>query len=105
MKSLPNNLSKLKTEVDKLDINKLIPVPVDLSKLSNVVKNEVIKKTEYDTKIKSIEDKIADISHLATKTILNGKIIEVKNEIPSISNLATASALTSIENKIPSAVI
>ena len=38
----------LKTEVDKLDIDKLTPVPVDLSKLSNVVKNEVVKKTVCD---------------------------------------------------------
>ena len=40
--ALKTNLSNLKTEVDKLDIDKLIPVPVDLSKLSNVVKNDVI---------------------------------------------------------------
>ena len=102
LKSLSNNLSKLKTEVDKLDIDKLIPVPVDLSKSSNEVKNEVVKKTEYDTKIKSIEDKIPDISNLATKNILNTKINEVKNDIPSISNLATTSALTTVENKIHS---
>ena len=44
LKSLPNNLSNLKTKVDKLDIDKLVPVPVDLSKLSNVGKNEVVKK-------------------------------------------------------------
>ena len=41
-------LATLKTEVDKLDINKLVPVPVDLSKLSDVVKNDVIKKTAHD---------------------------------------------------------
>ena len=52
LKSLLNNLSNLKSEVDKLDIDKLAPVPVDLSKLSNVVKNEVVKKTEYHAKIK-----------------------------------------------------
>ena len=45
---LKPNLSSLKTEVDKLDINKLVPVPVDLSKLSDVVKNYVVKKTVYD---------------------------------------------------------
>ena len=44
---LKTNLANLKTEVDKLDIDKLVPVPTDLSKLSNVVKNDVIKKTEY----------------------------------------------------------
>ena len=42
--ALKSNLASLKTEVDKLDINKLVPVPVDLSKLSEVVKNDV-KKT------------------------------------------------------------
>ena len=56
LKNLPNNLSNLKTIVDKLDIDKLVTVPVDLSKLSNVVKNEVVKKTKYNAKIKSIED-------------------------------------------------
>ena len=44
LKDLPNNLSNSKTEVDKLDIDKLVPAPADLSKLSNVVKNEVVKK-------------------------------------------------------------
>ena len=43
-----NNLSNLKTEVDKLDNNKLVPVPVDLSKLSYAVKNDVVKKVVYD---------------------------------------------------------
>ena len=41
---LKTNLATLKTEVDKLDIDKLVPVPVDLSKLSDVVKNDVVKK-------------------------------------------------------------
>ena len=61
-KKLPNNLNNLKTKVDKVDIYKLLPAPVDLSKLSNVVKNEVVKKIEYSAKVKSIEDKIPDIS-------------------------------------------
>ena len=42
--ALKTNLSSLKTEVDKLDIDKLVPVPNHLSKLSNVVKNDVVKK-------------------------------------------------------------
>ena len=56
LKGLPDNLSILKTKVDKLDIDKLVPVLTDLSKLSNVVKNEAFKKTEYNAKIKNIED-------------------------------------------------
>ena len=45
--ALKSNLASLKTEVDKLDINKLVPVPVDLSKLSDAVKNDVVKKKLY----------------------------------------------------------
>ena len=46
--ALKTNLANLKTEVDKLDIDKLVPIPADLSKLSNVVKNDVVKKIVYD---------------------------------------------------------
>ena len=56
--SLKSNLAILKTEVDKLDVDKLVPVLVDLSKLSDVVKNDVVKKTVYDklvAKINSID--------------------------------------------------
>ena len=42
--ALKANLASLKAEVDKLDIDKLVPVPVDLSKLSDVIKNDVVKK-------------------------------------------------------------
>ena len=43
-----SDLASLKAEVDKLDIDKLIPVPLDLRKLSDLVKNDVNKKTVYD---------------------------------------------------------
>ena len=46
--ALKSNLSSLKTEVDKLDIDKLVLVPADLSKLSDVVKTDIVKKTVYD---------------------------------------------------------
>ena len=51
----------MKNKIDNLDINKLVPVPVDLSKLNDVVKDDVIKKDVYNAKIKNIEDKIPDI--------------------------------------------
>ena len=69
--ALKTNLANLKTEVDKLDIDKLVPVPVDLSKLSDVVKNDVIKKTDYNAKITKIEGKIPDVTNLATKAALS----------------------------------
>ena len=109
---LKTNLANLKTEVDKLDIDKLVPVPTDLSKLSNVVKNDVVKKTvynklvakvdnidtsdfvlktKYQTDKTELENKIPDVSNLVKKT----KLTELKNKIPDISNLATKTALTS----------
>ena len=68
--------------------------PVDLSKLSNVAKNDVVKKIEYNAQIKNIEVKIPDITNVATKTTLNAKINEVKGEIHSITNLATTTTTT-----------
>ena len=61
----------------------------------------LLKKVEYNAKIKNIQDKIPDITNVAINTTLNGnaKINEVKNEIPSITNLATTTAFTGIENK------
>ena len=79
MKTLRTNLnnSKSKNSVDKLDVDKKVPVPVDLSKLSDVVKNDVVKKDKYNAKTKNIEDKIADTTNLATYTSLNAEINEV----------------------------
>ena len=51
-----NNLSNLKIKVDKLDDDKLVPVPVHLNKLNDLVKNDVVEKHLYNTKIKGIED-------------------------------------------------
>ena len=103
MKNVLANLSNFKSRVDKLDVDKLVPVPVDITKLSDAVKNDVVKKDAYNGKIKNIEDKIADITTLATNASLNAKINEVKGEIPNITNFATTTALTAVENKIPSA--
>ena len=100
LKNTRTNLRNLKSKVDKLDVNKLVSVRVDLSKLSDVVKNDVVKKDVFNGKIKNIEDKIPDITNLATNTNLNVKINEIKNEIPSTTNLATTAALTTVENKI-----
>ena len=121
--ALKTNLSSLKTEVDKLDIEKLATVPVDLSKLSNVVKNDAVKKTVYDklvakvnnidtsdfvlktnfnTKFTGLENKIPNTSSFVKKTDYNTKITEIENKIPDISGLATKTALTTVENEIPS---
>ena len=116
--ALKTNSANLKTEVDKLDIDKLAPVPVDLSKLSDVVKNDVVKKTVYDklvAKVNNIDtsDFVLKTKYQTDKTELEKKIpnvtdfvkeaklTELENKTPDISNLATKAALTAAENKIP----
>ena len=106
LKNVLTNLSNLKSKVDKLDVNNLVPVSVDLNKVSDIVKNYVVKKDVYNTKIKNIEDKIPDITNWATNITLNAKMYEVKGEISSITNLATTTFLngknSEVKNKIPS---
>ena len=107
------NLAALKSEVDRIDTGKLKTVPNDLAKLSNVVKNEVVNKIDYNTKISNIEtqitlanknalDNLADIKVLKTKTVdtsnfvhktrfstdtnaLDDKIDKVDKKIPDVS--------------------
>ena len=82
-----------------------MPVPVDLSKFSDVVKNDV-EKNVYIAKIKNIEDKIGDITNLATKSRLYAKMNDLKGEIVNITlryfNLGTKASLTAVANKTPS---
>ena len=115
------NLAALKSEVDKIDVDKLKTTPTDLAKLSNLVKNDVVKKTDYNTKVTSIENQIAgvtkstldnladitklkavDTSNFALKTelasdvtTLENKIDTIDKKIPDISGLATKTSLTS----------
>ena len=70
----------MKSKLDKLDFDKSVPVFADLSKLSDVVQNDVVKKDVYNAKIKDIEDKIPDIINLATNATLNATINEVKTK-------------------------
>ena len=83
--ALKANLSNLKTEIDKLDIDKLVPVPVDLSKLSDVVKNDVIKKAEYNKLVNKVNN--IDTSRFILKTKYDADKIELEKKIPDTSNL------------------
>ena len=112
------NLAALKTEVDKIDVDKLKTTPVDLAKLTNAVENDLVKKTVYNTKVTSIEgqlagitkntiDNLADITKLkaidtnsfvlktklASDVTSENKIDTVGKKIPDISGLATKISL------------
>ena len=97
------NLANLKTEVDKLDIGKLKTVPVDLSKLFNLVKNEVIKKTEYNKLVNKVNN--IDTSGFILQTKYNADKLELEKKIPDTSNLVKKSdyntKISEIESKIP----
>ena len=106
-------LASLKSEVDKLDIDKLVPVPVDLSKLRDVFKkavydklvaevnnidtSEFVLKTKYQTNKAKLQKEIPDVTDVVKKT----RLTELKNKISEVSGLATNSALPAVENKIP----
>ena len=94
------NLAALKTEIDKIDTDKLKTTPADLAKLSNVVKNDVVKKSDYNTKVTSIESQVAGV----TKNTLDnlGDITKLKAIDTSSFALKTklASDVTTLENKI-----
>ena len=98
---LKTNLANLKTGVDNSDIDKLVPIPDDLSKLCNVVKNDVVKKTVYN-KLAAKVDNI-DTSGFVLKTKYNTKITELENKIPHTSGLVKKTnyntKITELENK------
>ena len=114
------NLAALKTEVDKLDTDKLKTTPTDLAKLTNAVDNELVKKTVYNAKVVSIEGQIAGVTQSATNNLaeitkvkaadtsnfvtrtkfsadtnsLDDKIDKVDKKIPDIRGLATKTSLS-----------
>ena len=102
------NLASLKTEVDKIDTDKLKTVPADLAKLSNVVKNDVVKKTDYNAKVTSIEGQIAGVTKNATDN-LNGiiklKAVDTNNFVLKTKFSADINTLDDkidgVEKKIP----
>ena len=83
--ALKANLAILKAEEDKLDINNLVPVPVDLSKLGDVVKNDVVKNTANDQLVAKVNS--IDTSRFVLKTKYDTDKSELENEIPDTSGL------------------
>ena len=109
------NLAALKTEVDKIDVDKLKTAPVDLAKLTNAIKNDVVKETDCNAKVTSIE---AQIAGLTKNTVDNLADIPKLKAIDTNSGLATKTSLnsylqtstfnskvTEVENKIKAADI
>ena len=78
LKNIPSGLNSLKNELDKLDVDKLVPVSIDLSKLSGVVKNDAIETDVYNANLDDIEDKVPNIATLAINATINTKMVKTK---------------------------
>ena len=77
--ALKSNLASLKTEVDKLDIDKITPVPNDLAKLKKVAKNDIVKKTEYNKLVTKIDNLILQILLKNPNIKQMGQILKIKS--------------------------
>ena len=93
--ALKTNLAGLKTEVDKLDIDKLVPVPADLNKLSNVVKNDVVQKTVYDQLVAKVNN--IDTSDFVLKTEYQTGKAELENKILDVTYFVKKVKFTKLE--------
>ena len=70
----------MKSEVDKLDIDRLESAPFDLSKLGDAVKYDVVKNTEYDELVKKAVIKTSDTSDLLKKLAMTQKFVKLKRK-------------------------
>ena len=104
LEKVSSSLNSLKSKVDKLNVNTLLPVPVDFKKVSNVAKKEVVKKAVYDELAKVVT--AIDTNKLVKKTGCNAKINEIEDKIPSVSYLVKKSdynaKINEIKSEIPS---
>ena len=95
-----SNLAALKTEVDKIDADKLKTAAVDLAKLSNVVKNEVVKKTDYNAKVTNIEGQIAGLTKNTVDNLADITKLKEVDTSNFVLKTKLASDVTTLENKI-----
>ena len=94
------NLAALKSEVDQIDVDKLKTAPTDLGKLSNVVKNDVVKKTDYNANETSIEGQIAGITKNTIDNLADITKLKAVDANSFVLKTKLASDVTSLENKI-----
>ena len=101
--ALKTNLASLETELDKLDIDKLALVPVDSSKWSDVVRNDLAKRTVYEKLVAKANN--IDTGDFVLKTKYNADKTELEKKIPDATDFIKKAKLTELENKIPILVI
>ena len=94
------NLAALKTEVDKIDIDKLKTAPTDLAKLTNAAENDLVKKTVYNTKVTGIETQIAGFTKNTVDNLTDITKLKAIDTSSFVLKTKLASDVTTLENKI-----
>ena len=94
------NLAALKSEADKIDIDKLKTAPTDLAKLTNAVENDLVKKTVYNTKVTSIETQIAGLTKNTVDNLADITILKAIDTNSFVLKTKLASDVTTLENKV-----
>ena len=94
------NLAALKTEVDKIDVDKLKTTPTDLAKLTNAVENDLVKKTDYNTKVTSIETQTAGLTKNMVDNLADVTKLKAIDTNSFVLKAKRASDVTALENKI-----
>ena len=94
------NLAALKTEVDKIDTDKLKTAPTDLAKLANAIENDVVKKTDYNTKVTSIEAQIAGLTKNAVDNLADITKLKAIDTNSFVNKTKFSADINTLDDKI-----
>ena len=94
------NLAALKSEVDKIDTDKLKTAPTDLAKLTNAIENDVVKKTDYNTKVTSIEAKIAELTKNTVDNLTHITKLKTSDTNSFVNKTKFSADINTLDDKI-----
>ena len=94
------NLAALKTEVDKIDTDKLKTAPTDLAKSTNAIENDVVKKTDYNTKVTSIEAQIAGLTKNTVDNLADITKLKVIDTNSFVNKTKFSADINTLDDKI-----
>ena len=94
------NLAALKTEVDKINADKLKTTPADLAKLTNAIENDVVKKTDYNTKVTSIEAQITGLTKNTVDNVADIKKLKAIDTNNFVNKTKFSADINTLDDKI-----
>ena len=94
------NLAALKTEVDKIDADKLKTTPTDVAKLTNAIEHDVVKKTDYHAKVTSIEAQITGLTKNTVDNLADIKKLKAIDTNSFVTRTKFSADTNSLDDKI-----